>query len=521
MNNKETIVFFKTIIILSIVSYIYYFLVYYPIPNEGFDSWHIGLANLISQQGYLTESYFSFLYPPAYAGFYSLTIVISFLSGISIEKIFFIPFAIFLFILLSFLLIKLLNYSKDYFITSGLSLAIVVLLATKYDSLKLLSFWKCHSVGFLIFLLFLSLVALKCNGKFKDNKIFSILIILTIITENYISYKLTFLMIATLLSLQIIEWIWNEDFWNNLKINSSYGILSIIGLIFVLTFNYFIYKESIPAMSVATEVTATGASKAITLFGGSEGSLSSFYFQFTPLVVYANIIFYLVFFIFGIILSYIFYQKFRYRNTLNSSEKIILAWMISSFMILIIYSNLGIFEISYLIYALAFGVVIIHQQYFKQYKTFFFVLISIILISNIIVTFDNTVNNHYEGVRDWNNNLYLKTPYAWYETNIVKEKSYENKIVLSDVYTAGNFAMYGSTRNETNLNPIIFSENNIEDYFNLDIPQNNYYIINYRLNHFYSSGWRTFKSWRENEQYKNYNNANSIYNSDSISIIMV
>jgi MFS family permease len=444
-----------------------------------------------------------------------LSVEISLITNIPLQNLSTLPLILLPTILLTASILRILFNNKIYLlILAAYILSIVYVPA--YTSGE-------HEIGFLLFLsvILTFLIYYKRNIPIISVVIISIIVAIII---NFISYKITFLMIIAILSLLCMKYIFNDK--HNKSIS---GILLIVTLlipvIIAFSLNQFFYNSFVPFLE-GSSIYNLGFLKDILSLGinTSSGSFSPYlasYFDSNPLDV--NVIsifrFILIMISFFICILMIF-NKIIKRQQMTSNERIFLAFSIASLAVVFVYNILGLLETTYITFCgfIGFGLIYNNlKQYEKMIKlSIIFLFVICIIYTGIIIYY-----NDIEGHVDYNDDSYILPSVNWTTSYV---SSYTTNLV-SDRYT-GDYFIYQVYKN--NLSPVqsIPSFRNddlmilLEPEYATNVSTNqNYYIINNRLDYFVIDRWYQFKSWRSMQNKIESNHlVNKIYTTKTIDI---
>jgi hypothetical protein len=362
----------------------------------------------------------------------------------------------------------------------------------------------CHTIGLFMLLVIVFLALLRMenpNHQFAT----SILIIVMLISLNYVSYKLTAFGISFISVLYLIEVFEKKIIHLDVDAkNHRFGILAIIGLIFVLSFNQFFYNSFIPTLQ-KFESPFLGIEKMFSLFftNQSYDPLSIYYFKGeignAPLYIAWMAIIGILLIMFVVVI----YKKIVLREYLSNNEKITLSFGASAGLIFIIYVRLGLAGMGYIILTglLGCGVLLtVNSKHLRLFAKSSSVLLLAISISMLILA---SQNDDYGGQKDIGHFRYLKSPAKWY----VRYAEYDANIypkTYTDVLTSGYYWKTALSENKSNTyRPAVFSSNELlflldpngNPYRIREANSQNVYIINYKLRRFAIMGWHNINSW--------------------------
>jgi hypothetical protein len=372
--------------------------------------------------------------------------------------------------------------------------------------------WGCHEVG-IVLLFIIGLISIMRMEKPQHHIQSSILLIILIISMNFISYKMTFITLCYLTCLGLLN-------LKNKKKNENFTILILIGLVIVLSFNKFFYNSFLPIIKNLTSYSPTSGIEK--LFPKTQKTLlSSFYFENIKVIEYAHVLWLLLIAMALIICSVIVFKKIK-NNKISLEDNFFVSCLISSILITITYLMLGLPTFTYIILVGLIGFCFIFKESNIFYKQFVIISILTMMIINIFCCVLSIENNSYIGHRDSFN--YISTVSDWY-INYNNDQINNKVAITSDVLTSGYFMK------EFYINKIskfytakIFSWDQMLFLLGKDksLPCefNNKFIINYRLQHFSILGWAKFKSWSHFEKVIKRNvGLNFVYTSGSIDIV--
>lgn len=364
----------------------------------------------------------------------------------------------------------------------------------------------CHTQGLLLLLVIVLLTFLRMehpNQQFRT----SILIIILLLSLNFVSYKLIAFSMFFICSLYIFEIFEKKFVIHSDVISYRFGVIALVGLTFVLTFNQFFYKSFIPAIR-KFESPLLGVEKLISLFFTKQryDPLSEYYFRgevgHAPLYIAWMIII-------GILLimcATVIFKKIISREYLSIKEKIILSFGVSAGFILIIYTRLGLAEMGYIILTGLFGCGVLltinskHCRLFTKSSAFLLFLLS---ISMLILA---SQNGDHGGQKDMGHFRYLISPAKWY----LRHVEYTGNVypdTSTDVLTSGYLWKTALSENKSKAyRPAVFSSKELLFILEPDGHPlqtdgrvqryvQHIYIINYKEKHFSIMGWDIINSW--------------------------
>lgn len=497
---------------------IFYLLVINPSISE-FDYWHMASAKIIEKTGFIDMDKgkeFPFILSEGLISFYTFIISMALVSNISYDIL---PSVPLMSLPLIFFLIAILknicdNKEKCYLIS--LVLVFIYITQSSFPRFGLFP----HNVGFILFLAVILLTIYV--DKNKNRHAASLLLIITMISLNFMSYKLTFYMIVFIIFMSIVN-------------KRSFVLIALISIIFTFSFNKFLYNTFLPTMKMASDLRSSfGVEKLFSLLSNKlrnpNDPLSEYYLN-TPIEIKYAYIFWLLIVIIGLILStaYII-KKYIKREKFSVGDNIVLGLNVSSISIFSIYNILGLADVSFLIFTGIVGYIIVFQFRSKNYKRLVLVNILLLLVLNIYANIETVHYDHYIGQKDKNYFQYMNPVTKWYFRYITND--FKNHTV-TDVLTRGYFMKEVVKNNiSDNYHPELFSRDHISLLLkpeNVLIEKNSDFkfyeirsIVNYREEPYFSiGGWDNFNSW---SNYKKIIEANkyvkNIYSSGDVDILL-
>lgn len=516
--NSSNYVYTRRIVIISLILlcifFTYFLLVYYPVPSDRYDFWHMAFAINTEKSAHIDFTYSNI-------GYYILTIFISKITNISYDVIPTLPLlAISLILLIIIIFRRIINNQQ---ISLLIIFLLIIVYTIRYGNQASVQWWT-HGIGFILSLLIIYLIILKMNLN-KYSIPIDILLIIALISLNEISYKLTFFILTFLIILQIIEWV----FFKRSKLENrrmpTFVPLIMIGVIFALTFNKIFYDTFIPRLIDSPDFFTLSLNKIfLPFFPISSDSLNQFYFKNLVDIQYANFI-WLSIIITGIVILFfnILLKSIKRKNILFG-EKIISALLVSSIIILIVYLSFGVFEVSLLIFSGLLGFSVLSSVNSNKIRKSVIIIIIILILLNFYVTIRNIENEYDSGTRDNNNIQYITYSSKWYIKNVITNIPSLTIKTRSDVFTSGYFVKEIAKSNViSTYQEDVFSKEDMKLLLTFNtISQDSYekiYIINYRLRQFSAKDWEIFDSWARWKNIIDKNQyLNSIYTSGDISL---
>lgn len=505
-NSTPNYIRFKVAAILILIIGLFFFVSYYPTPTDVYDYWHILVLIKTDRLGHINTEY----YPNV--GYYVLTLIVSQIAEIPYDIITSLPLQAVPLIFLLLAIISNITKNDSHYLLFSLSISIAYL--TRFDGQNSLGWW-CHGIGWILFLTMLFAAYIRIDNKNEGWPV-SLVLILCIISINFISYTMTFLALAMLFFLEIFQ----------KKMNS--WIIILIGFINVLAFNHFLYGHFIPIVRISSEL----ESSIRTFFGAPHNSiLKEYRFNIPSDIRYLNDIWYLFISIVIFVLVLILFIELIQRQSWSNEECIFLSLFLATSLRILVYAIVGTFYILPLVPCGIFGLVILYtKRKNKLIHTTF--IISIIFIF-ILINLHNTIRLndicYYEGMNEYNYNEYMYGPCNWYINRIINNNNQIHNPPASDVFTAGYFAKEFAKENLTSAwDPKLFSANHA--YYILEYNDSNFsrltldddpIILNYNLNRVWGERWISLRSWRYSTNRIKWNPyLDEIYYSGHISIFL-
>lgn len=501
---KSTYYYLSCSIIILAVAILYYFIVYYPVATNEFDFWHVAITTYLSN-GILPESSI---------GFYILSEMIEKISNIPLNVIITLPICALSFIFLFFSILKKLSSLtlNSIVLTSSL----VLIFITHFGSQSYIQWWT-HGLGFLFFLCAFFLVILRYYESYNQKEI-SILLILIIISLNFVSYKATFFFLMFLFALSLLEYILTRNEESKSKEN-NFNLLFLIGIVFVLSFNEFVYNEFIPKIRFVSEMSLSGLDKMFFVNEETAGVVSQYFYHSSFILKAFNSTYSILLLLFVVLLLLIILYKFLNEKEISIGEKTFLAIIIASLFSLIIYNRLGIFDMGYIVFAGFIGFLLLYENIFNYSKEknsrfdlfikkhgtklkFMMLLIIVILfVCNVGATSIQLNNGYQQGYKNVKSGSYsyMLPSAVWYHNYVIND-TFKGSNIATDVFTGGFISSYIADNNKSEkYAPNVFDREKIS--FLIDMPLSNqtfkgkksyFFILNNRLNHFTGTNWETY-----------------------------
>lgn len=457
----------RHILLLLLFLLLYFLLRYYPRVGTTFDYWHMATAINIDKNIGTAQSNI---------GFYILTIIVSKITGITFEIIPLIPFQ--LVSLTLFLILLMRNISRH-----EISILLIIIIITSLYFFDTLMWWS-HGIGFIMALTIFYIIIL---GFHKNHKSIYIILIMMIISLNYISYKMMFFMLSILIGLRILQ-----KFQSQLRFPGINTVI-LIGIINALIFNNFFYDTFIPRLRDSQEVATLGTYKLFSFLIRDVSDPLNEYYLTSPFLYlrYANIIWLLPIALILILASTILFRKLVNKEELSTSDISIFTLIFSGSLILIIYTYLGISDMTFLILSGIIG----HMYIYRKYQKFVIASVLTLLMINTYINVEYIRNDLDRGLKDSNFYEYVSVPSEWYIYHVNKQNP--NIYLISDVFTGG-YVSKEFARNDEILAVSIFEGGQALFILRPEMSkkmENAMVMINYRLYSISINNWNSLNSW--------------------------
>lgn len=449
---------------------------------------HVGIAIDYDVLGHIPEENpkLGKFYVP---GFYILTVEISKICNIPYDALPFLFISLIPFIILLFSIYN--NINNDKIICS-----IIVLIVTTYSfTSNFLVFWV-HGVGFLLFLtVILSTIVLYRSNNINTRAASFLIIILCVLSVNYMSYKATFWVLSFLLSFAFIEWfkyysIESDHVIKSTRNSRSLKNAALIGVILTLSFNKFIYNSFIPTMKVYHEFTM-GAQKIFSMLHNDPSDpLNNVYYSFPSVVTYITfmriVLISLILFLFIIkIIKIISARDIEHFNLVISLFIVLLFIGTANFFI---YNLLGLFDLVLLTHA---GFIALLAIYKYDMKKLAYAFIIALVVMNAI--YQTAAYTYTVAPKDVNHFDYIKPSVDWYISHGI-DMGFE---LRTDELTKGYYIKELAGERMLNYPISLYSRDVLfiiqkSAIYNPSTPT--LYVINYKEPHFSVENWKVLKS---------------------------
>jgi hypothetical protein len=379
--------------------------------------------------------------------------------------------------------------SNSFHIT--LLLAFSVFLPVRYPGEFIL---YTHNSGFVLFLSILLLLIIYSDTGI-DRIPVSIIMIICIISLNYISYKITFITIFFILSLTLF---WKIGKLFDLCLNKemmNFALVALISIVYVGFFNNFIYERFVPVARIASEAMDLGYTKIFdSILTDNSNYLSKYYIEGTSSIL--AIIRLLLLYMSLLLCGLVFYSKIKNRSKFLSIELTFIALIFASICLLIVYNIIGLLEMTYLTYSCFIGYAILQRIGTSRIKVAANICLIALFIVSIIYASEIHSKDLFFGHVDHNDANYFLPTISWNLDHFSNDS-----ISSTDVFSYGKFTNIamkkGNNMRNFELIPIddmlfLLEQNNT---LNTNVKVKKMYIINYKLKYFCLSNWYNFKSW--------------------------
>ncbi len=392
-----------------------------------------------------------------------------------------------------------------------------------------------HWFGFLLFLQILLLVLVRSNGTGRNLPAFSIALIVSIVSLNFISYKLTFFALAFLASLQSVDWIHRYLLGGSRSRSLGvHGRVALIGIVFVLAFNQFVYNQLFASVRVALENPWLGIDWILGVFGStSTDPLSAFYSHSPTGMIYATLAWLVVLFVALMLCGIMLARRVHSGLELSVGEKAVLASGVAAVLIFVIYTFLGYADLSLAIFVSIIAFATLFARNIRRIRQVAVCGIAVLLLLDLALAAQAVNYQFYNGQRDSSGFKYLAPPSEWYIRFGSSGKS-GNPAQLagltSDILTCG-YIMKTEAEQGVN-NPAdchLFGPNELRYLLGLSDPslglgdfRGAMFAINYKEPRFAVQGWQFYNSWAAYRQVLDATPyMNRVYSSGDVDLMLV
>jgi hypothetical protein len=294
-----------------------------------------------------------------------------------------------------------------------------------------------------------------------------------------------------------------------------------------------VYNALIPRITdISVYRTSTGLEKFFSIYVSTINPFEKFYVKNPQFIILGNTLWSLIIILFLFIFMIIMIKKCVMRSPLEFEECLVLSILISGTLMALIYSELGIFETGFIIFAgiLSIGMVYKNQTKIFQKK----VIISLILILIIIGMLPATqieIEKSISALKESNPYFYMDSSFSWFSTYVVPEYAIQNSYIdrakemslTSDVFTGGRYYSMLVNQGNTRFYPKYFTTVDLNlillDKKGNTKTDNIIYIINNKLESFNGQNWAKLSSLKKYKYEINLNNyIDTIYDNFDIQI---
>ncbi len=462
-----------------------------------------------------------------YAGFYAFGVIISIVASIPLKLVITLPIQAISVILLTIVLMTFLFHEQKRILV--LILSIMIIFITKFGYTSYFQYF-CHQLGFILSLNIIVLTYLYLQTTRQDTKTaLALIMLITISSQNFISYKMTYFSIIFLIIIQIGEWL--LCYRNNKKmlINKDLLLITLFSVVFTSAFGKVFQLSIVPRLEGEIAASSSGLEKMANYFEKSSvDPLNVYTFNYSldmrnALTIWVGITL-LATGIMSMILLYKFFRKCDFTN----AEKVYVGLVGASAGLLVFYTVLGLADIGTLLYCglISLGMIfnlnanktrhiynlndrkdfysavgnIYNIENIKhKLKIFSIISIIILILLNGFFTF-RSYEEQYQGLRDWNQWEYIQYPSEWLGKNIDDSNPIQMPSVYTDVFSGGVIA-FNVIRSQINnvYYPRVFSDPQmslllLSDKVTQTIP-GSIFIINSKLFSFSAQNWEIYNSW--------------------------
>lgn len=448
-------------------------------------------------------------------GFYVYGIVISLICAIPFNVLPFIVLFLPPFIMLFLSIIK--NMGDNHILN-----ACIILILVNFRSVIAPFTFNVHSIGFIIFLsVVLSIIKLHKSTYHRTKSALYLILLLDLVSLNYLSYKATFWALFFLLSFLIITYFktyFSVATGYDLELRTFLRNITLSGIVIVLFFNSFFYKSAIPSAMLFNEY-VMGIDKIFSRFLINQlDPLSYFdlYYAHPPIlnyIVYIRLIliFLCIFMCILLLISYIIHHE--YDLIFSNSYSLFLSFFIVGSANLLAYNLLGLFDLGILTYSGFFAILYLHS--INKARNFLYT--SIILLLALDISYQVVVSEYDLSQRDANYFDFIRPSSVWCESYHITP----NSDIRTDVLTEGYYNLECESQKIFSIktlrtDDVLFITQKSDEY----LPTlGTIYIINYRLTYFNIENFKTLKSFNIfNKEINSNKHLNILYNSGDIAI---
>ncbi len=462
-----------------------YFGFIYPSYSD-FDFWQISRLSSIER----THSINSTDSNPGYQAF---MVVFKLILGVPFELIYQIPIVI----IPTFISVLFVLYKLSDNITWASSFSFVFVLSTAD-----VSSWVAgsHQIVLVLFYTLIGLLLIQGIGANRiDRFTLTFLLIVIVMAVNFLSYKITFVVVVMLFSLVALQII-SRRFHINATILHGPNIALIISIASVICLNPFFYDVFIPELlSYHDFSTSSGISKLLVFFNSGSSGQSSGLSQVAPTHISTlSLLRTIAMATFLLIYATYVIHGFIVKRKLEIANQVIISILISGVGLFVVYSLFGLAETTVILFATLLLIYFVVNRVSNYHKPLKHMALAILLVANIIAfvasigggaPLNNTIDDSYDGM-EYASNWSFRNILAAGETSIA-----------SDVFTTGFINYQFSTHLEEQTQYVsvlsakeirLITSTGAEATFGSE-----YYVLNAGLEHFSIMGWDKFQSWQQ------------------------
>lgn len=496
-----------SIIFISITLFL--FLNYGSIDSFMFQ--HMAYMEEYSHLGHVSEKDpVLWYYPMGLSGFYLYGIMISNITDISIDKLFFFPLQLIPIFLLLLSIFR--SLSKN----TLLGTTLILILATFAWNTSFT--YSPHGLGSVLFLLMVLLSIVYWRKGLSMHLTFFIAALLTLVSINFISYKSTLWAYTFLASTIFLCNLSRIKQKNEVSINRSPRNLLIISTIIMLFFNSFIYSSLIPFRRALDEedLLSTGLQKFYMLFVKNlDDPLSIYGLYYSPPKVLTFVIGLRQVILALMVLSALYLiirdRYLRNGSAFRTPELLVLSFVLVTIITMLLYNILGAFDIGTLTYAGLIALLYLFAR--SELKNLIYSFIFILIASNGLYHF--IVVNDDLATKDGDYFDYMKPGIDWCLQYQDSKSPLKMEILTKGYYLREMIGKNLSTPHDVSY-PQVFSP---EDMLFIaqksnNVSGNSLFIMNYLRSPFSIANWRIIRSLEKYDGIINANrNLNRIYHS--------
>ena len=384
--------------------------------------------------------------------------------------------------------------------------------------------WFCHYTGLILLLTIVYVYLLNyTNSKME----LSLLLIIVLISLNFISYKMIAYALVFISSVIIIELLEHRLIGKTSK-KRRISLLNIglIGCVATLSFNYFFYNVFIPIAQDPTRLsTINGIEKFLFQYLNLSklDPLAAYFYQVRfPAIFYLNskIYYAIILILIGSFIKIVIDDIIK-KKVVTQDLKMILAVLISIIIMSAAYAVLGYLDLFLLTICILFILGVLVR--YRKYMIIFIPSLLFLIIFNISTLSFLSWNHIYSGQKDNSDFKYLQSFSSWYDKSEIN--SYQQHIA-TDVLTREIVFAYLSEHNLISYTcSSVFTTEQLSILLGLKqeaIPtEKEQYIINFKEDYFSIMGWNEFVSWSKiGTNIENRNSLDCIYSSGDLSLFV-